>query len=81
MSTNLIHIGFGNYLDTDGIVVIAVPNSAPIKRSVQDAKRKKIVIDLTNGRKTKSVIFTDSKHVVLSSLEPVTINKRLKDGV
>ena len=81
MSTKLIHLGFGHYLNPDEIVVIAIPKSAPVKRSVQDARDKGVIIDLTNGRRTKSVIFTDSKYVVLSALEPATINGRLADGV
>jgi len=81
MSAKLIHIGFGHYLDTDRIVAIAVPKSAPVKRSLQDARNKGLIIDLTDGRRTKSAIFTDSKYVVLSALEPVTINGRLADSV
>jgi len=79
MSAKLIHIGFGNYLDTDRIVAIAIPKSAPVKRSVQAARDKGLIIDLTDGRRTKSVIFTDSKYVVLSALEPVTINGRQRE--
>ena len=81
MNAKLIHIGFGNYFSTDRIVAIAVPKSAPIKRSIQDARNKGLIIDLTDGHRTKSVIFTDSKHVALSALEPVTINGRLADSV
>lgn len=77
MRTRLINIGFGNYLARDRIVAIAGPNSAPIKRSVLDARAKELVITLTNGRRTKSVIFTDSKYMVLSALEPVTIRQRV----
>ena len=81
MSTGLIHVGFGNYLSPDRIVSIAVPRSAPIKRSIQDARDKEMVIDLTNGRRTKSVVFTDCKYIVLAAVEPGTINGRLADSV
>lgn len=81
MSTKLIHVGFKNYLATDTIVAIAMPTSAPIKLSVQGARDKGVIIDLTAGRRTKSVIFTTSKYVVLSALEPATIDGRLADVV
>lgn len=79
MSVQLVHIGFGNYLAIDRIIAIAMPRSAPIKRSIWDAKDKGLIIDLTDGRKTKSVIFTSSKYIVLSSLEPTTVNSRVKE--
>ncbi len=78
MSTVLVHVGFGHLLSPERIVAVAAPGSAPIKRAIRDAKKGKSVIDLTNGRKTKSVIFTDSQYIVLSAMEPVTINGRLK---
>ena len=81
MDAKLIHIGFGHYLDTNRVVVIAIPKSAPVKRSVQDARGKGLIIDLTDGRRVKSVIFTDTKYMVLSALEPCTINGRLADSV
>lgn len=81
MSTRLVHLGFGHYLSTDRIVAIAIPRSAPLKRSVQEARDKCLIINLTDGRRTKAVIFTDSSYLVLSALEPVTINKRLEGNV
>lgn len=81
MSTELVHLGYGHYLSADEIVVIAVPKSAPLKRSVLGARAQGVIIDLTNGRKTKSVIFTRSGYVVLSALEPITINGRLANSV
>lgn len=80
MSTRLVHIGFGNYLSRDSIVAIAVPSSAPIKRSVQNARDKELIIDLTNGRRTKAVVFTYSQYIVLAAVEPVTIDGRLVDA-
>lgn len=79
MSLKLIHIGFGHLLSPERIVVVAGPDSAPIKRTVRDAKKDKLVIDVTSGRRTKSVIFTDSNHIVLSALDPGTINKRMRE--
>jgi len=81
LSTRLIPVGFGNYLSIDRIVAIAVPSSAPIKRSIQGARPKKLVIDLTNGHRIKSVVFTDCKYIVLVALWPVTIDSRLTDSV
>ena len=74
-----INIGFGNIVATDRIVSIVSPDSAPIKRLIQDAKDSGRVIDVSCGRKTKSAIITDSEHVILSALQPETISERL-DG-
>ena len=74
----LVHIGFGNYLDTDRIIAIAVAGSAPIKRSIQDARDKGLIIDLTEGHRVKSVVFTDCNHVVLLAMEPGTIEGRVQ---
>ncbi len=78
MSKKLVHVGFGNYLSPSRILAVAVPNSAPIKRTIREMREKNLVIDLTEGHKTKSVIFTDSKYVVLVAIEAVTINGRLE---
>ncbi len=63
-----INIGFGNMVSAEKVVSIVSPDSAPIKRIVQEAKEKGIIIDASQGRKTKSVIITESDHVVLSAL-------------
>ena len=73
---NLIHIGFGNIVNTDKIVAIVSPESAPMKRLVQSAKEKGMAIDATQGRKTKSVIITDSDNVVLSYMDLKQISQR-----
>jgi len=73
----LINIGFGNVVNSDKIVGIISPDAAPIKRMVQSAKDSGMAIDATCGRKTKSVIVTDSGHLVLSSLLPETIASRV----
>lgn len=76
----LINIGFGNMAASDRIVTIVSPDSAPIKRLVQDAKDSGRVIDVSCGRRTRSVIITDSEHVLLSALTPEKISSRLGDG-
>lgn len=75
----LINIGFGNMLSSSKIVAIVSPDSAPSKRIVQEAKDKGVVIDASQGRRTRAVIITDSDHVVLSALQPETIANRLND--
>jgi hypothetical protein len=72
-----INIGYGNMVAVDRIVTLVSPDSAPIKRLIQDAKDDGRVIDVTCGRKTRAVIITDSEHVVLSALQAETIANRL----
>ena len=73
-----INIGYGNMAAADRIVTLASPDSAPIKRLIQDAKDDGRVIDVTCGRKTRAVIITDSEHVILSALQTETIANRLE---
>jgi regulator of extracellular matrix RemA (YlzA/DUF370 family) len=77
MSTELVHVGFGNILAMDKVLAIVSPDSAPIKRMIQAGKSKSLLIDLTSGRKTKAVIIMDSGHIVLVALNPETIASRL----
>ena len=72
-----INIGFGNMVSANRIVTIASPDSAPIKRLVQDAKEDGRVIDVSCGRRTRAVIITDSDHVILSAIGAETITNRL----
>jgi len=76
-----INIGFGNMVSAGRIVAIASPDSAPVKRLVQDAKEDGRVIDVSCGRRTRSVIITDSDHVILSAIYAETITNRLADGM
>ena len=76
----LINIGFGNMVNTTKIIAIVSPESAPIKRLVQNAREKGMAIDATQGRKTKSVLFMENSQVVLSALLPDTIVGRMQDG-
>ena len=78
MSIELVHIGFGNILAMNRVIAIASPNSAPIKRVIQEVRNNGQLIDMTNGRRTKAVIFTDSGHIVLAALAPETITGRLQ---
>ena len=71
-----INIGFGNIVSANRIVSIVSPESAPIKRIVQEAKEKGTAIDATYGRKTRAVIFMDSGHIVLSAIQTETIASR-----
>ncbi len=80
MIIELIHIGFNNILAMNRVIAIASPNSAPTKRTIQDGKNKGLLIDMTNGRRTKAVIFTDSGHIILAALAPETIAGRLRVG-
>lgn len=72
----LIHIGFGNIVNTDKIIAIVSPDAAPVKRLVQRAKENGTAIDATQGRKTKSVLVMENSQVVLSALLPETIAGR-----
>ena len=76
-----INIGFGNMVSAGRIVAIASPDSAPIKRLVQDAKEENRVIDVSCGRRTRSVIITDSEHVILSAIQAETIANRLDSDI
>jgi len=74
-----INIGFGNLVAADRVVAITSPDSAPIKRLVQDAKDAGRVIDASCGRRTRAVIITDSEHIVLSAIQTETLSNRLAD--
>ena len=76
-----INIGFGNMVSAGRIVAIAGPDSAPVKRLVQDAKDSGRVIDVSCGRRTRAVIVTDSEHVILSAIQAETIANRLDSDV
>ncbi|MBO4982016.1 MAG: DUF370 domain-containing protein [Lachnospiraceae bacterium] len=74
----LIHIGFGNIVNTEKIIAVVSPDSAPIKRMVQNAKESGMAIDATQGRKTKSVLVMENSQIVLSALLPETIAGRAR---
>ena len=79
MSTNLINIGYGNVVMANKVVAIVSPESAPIRRLIQESKENGRLIDATYGRKTRAVIITDSQYIILSSVQPETVAHRCTD--
>jgi regulator of extracellular matrix RemA (YlzA/DUF370 family) len=79
MATELIHIGFGNYIAGNQMVGIASPGSAPIKRLIHEGRTKGLTIDMTSGRRTKAVLFMDNGSVVLAAITPETIEGRVRN--
>lgn len=77
MGIRLINIGFGNIVAANRIVAIVSPESAPIKRMVQEARDRGMLIDATYGRRTRAVIIADSDHIILSAVQPETVAHRL----
>ena len=75
----LINIGFGNMVSANRLIAIVSPESAPIKRIIQDAKDRGSLIDATYGRRTRAVLIMDSDHVVLSAVQPETVANRFID--
>lgn len=73
----LLNIGFGNVVSANRVVAIVSPESAPIKRIIQEARENNVLIDATYGRKTRAVIITDSGHIILSAVQPETVAGRL----
>ena len=80
MSTELVHVGFGGIVAANRIVAIVSPDSAPVRRLVQEAKERRMTIDMTYGRKTKAVIILDSGHVAMAAIQPETIANRLDNN-
>lgn len=76
VEARLINIGFGNIVAANRIIAIVAPDSAPIKRIIQEARDKGSLIDATYGRRTRAVVITDSGHVVLSAVQPETVAHR-----
>ncbi len=76
----LINIGFGNMVAAGRLVAIVSPESAPIKRIIQDAKERGSLIDATYGRRTRAVLITDSEHVILSAVQPETVANRFGES-
>jgi regulator of extracellular matrix RemA (YlzA/DUF370 family) len=73
----MLNVGFGNVVAANRVVAIVSPNSAPVKRLKDEARDEKRLIDVTHGRKTRSVLITDSNHVILSAIQTETISQRL----
>ena len=77
MGSRLVNIGFGNIVSADRLIAIVSPESAPIKRIVQEARETGRLIDATCGRRTRAVVITDSDHIILSAIQPETVAIRL----
>ncbi len=73
---NLLNVGFGNMVKADRVIAIASPNSSPMKRLKDEAREVRRLIDVTHGRKTRSLIVMDSNHIVLSAIQTETISQR-----
>ncbi|MFB4163374.1 DUF370 domain-containing protein [Alteribacillus sp. JSM 102045] len=80
MGDKPVNLGFGNMMPPERIVSIVSSDSAPTKRLIQEARERKMLIDVTNGRKTRSIILADSDHVLLSAIQPETVAQRLHDN-
>ncbi len=76
-TVKLVNVGFGNIVSAARIIAIVSPESAPIKRVINEARDRGMLIDATYGRRTRAVIITDSGHVVLSAVQPETVKQRL----
>ena len=77
----LVNIGFGNIVSADKIVAIVSPESAPIKRMVQEAKDAKTAVDATYGRRTRAVLIMNSGHIILSAVQPETVASRIHKDI
>jgi regulator of extracellular matrix RemA (YlzA/DUF370 family) len=78
MQTELIHVGFGNYLAANHVIGVASPGSAPVKRLVQEGRGKGLTLDMTSGRRTKAVVFMNNGSIVLAAITPETIEGRVR---
>lgn len=76
----LINIGFGNLVSSERLLTVVSPDSAPVKRLVQEAKERAMLIDASFGRKTRAVLVMDTDHVILSAITPEAIARRLNDA-
>lgn len=78
MGTELVHVGFGNYITLDRVVAMVTPGSAPIQRLVRDGKKKGVIKDITQGRRTKGIVFMDDGSIVLCAITPEAIAGRAR---
>ena len=78
MNIKLVNIGFGNIVSANKILSIVSPEYAPIKRIIQEARERGMLIDATYGRRTRAVVVTDSDHIILSAVQPETVAHRLE---
>jgi regulator of extracellular matrix RemA (YlzA/DUF370 family) len=76
-STELVHVGFGNFLAVNKVLAIVTPGSAPIQRQVREGKKKGTIIDITSGRRTKAAVFTETGNIVLVAITPEALAGRV----
>lgn len=76
-STELVHVGFGNFLAVNKVLAIVTPGSAPIQRMVREGKKKGTIIDITSGRRTKAAVFTETGNIVLVAITPEALSGRV----
>lgn len=81
MDIRLVNIGFGNIVAANRVIAVISPESAPIKRVMQEARDKGLLIDATYGRRTRAVVVCDSGHIILSAVQPETVANRLAPSV
>ncbi len=80
MDIKLINIGFGNFVSGNRVIAIVSPESAPIKRLIQEARDGNRLVDATYGRRTRAVLIMDNDHIVLSAVQPETVSNRVNDN-
>ncbi|HNX60378.1 MAG TPA: DUF370 domain-containing protein [Spirochaetota bacterium] len=80
MKTTLINIGFGNAVVAERVIAVITPQSASGKRIREEAKENNLLIDATQGRKTRAIVIMDSNHIILSAMQPETLSNRLSSG-
>ncbi len=78
MDSKLVSIGYGNFISSNRMIALIRPDSAPVKRLILEAREERRLIDVTCGRRTRSVIIADSDHVILSAIQPETISRRFE---
>ena len=79
MGYKLVHIGFGNMVVAERVIAVIDPDSAPIRRLKDEAREAGLLVDATQGRKTRAILIMDSRHVVLSAIQPETITARFEE--
>ena len=80
MAQKLLHVGFGDVVVAERVVALISPDSAPIRRLKDEAREAGLLVDVTQGRKTRSILIMDSRHVILSAIQPETITARFEEG-
>ena len=81
MQSRLVNVGYGTVVAIDRIIAIVSPESAPVKRIIQEAKEERKLIDATYGKRTRAVIIMDNSHIILSAIQPETITNRVNNDI